>query len=169
MMLIQFRMLSDENDAFYRDYEVPYDLSLFDFHRFICTGLGYDPEGMNSFFASNAEWEKLQEYTAFDMGIEEEGMPAAMGSVNVGQIMHRKRDRLIYVFDPLNDRALYLEVTGARECANYTACGPRVTGAEGEAPDPFEPGAVADGGSIFDDVMGEFSDFAGSDSVEDEF
>ena len=34
-MVFRFRMLSDENDNFVRDYEVPYDMTLLDFHNFI--------------------------------------------------------------------------------------------------------------------------------------
>ena len=40
-MVFQFRMLSDENDHFVRDYEVMYDMNLLDFHRFILRSLGY--------------------------------------------------------------------------------------------------------------------------------
>ena len=34
-MVFRFRMLSDENDHFVRDYEVMYDMTLLDFHQFI--------------------------------------------------------------------------------------------------------------------------------------
>ena len=34
-MVFKFRMLSDENDRFVRDYEVMYDMSLIEFEEFI--------------------------------------------------------------------------------------------------------------------------------------
>lgn len=34
-MIFKFRMLSDENDGFIREYEVPYDMNLLDFNDFI--------------------------------------------------------------------------------------------------------------------------------------
>lgn len=47
-MVFRFRMLSDENDHFVRDYEVMYDTTLLDFHRFILQSLEYE-ECMASF------------------------------------------------------------------------------------------------------------------------
>ncbi len=41
-MVFKFRMLSDENDHFVRDYEVPYDMTLLGFHEFITRSLGYE-------------------------------------------------------------------------------------------------------------------------------
>ena len=38
-MVFRFRMLSDENDNFVRDYEAMYDMTLLDFHDFILQSL----------------------------------------------------------------------------------------------------------------------------------
>ena len=66
-MIFRFRMLSDENDNFVRDYEVPYDMTLLDFHRFLLEALEYE-ECMTSFFTANERWEKLGEFTLMEMG-----------------------------------------------------------------------------------------------------
>lgn len=55
-MVFRFRMLSDENDNFVRDYEVPYDMTLLDFHNFILRSLEYE-ECMASFFTADERWE----------------------------------------------------------------------------------------------------------------
>jgi len=169
-MLLQFTMLSDENDLFVREYEVPYDLSMIDFHRFICSDLKYDPSNMCSFFTADGHWEKEQEFTAFDVGNDYSdfgaGAPLPMDKVLIGKVARKKRDRLIYVFDPLHDRALFLEVMGARECKDGSR--PRVALAKGEAPDPFEPGMV-ESRSIFDDAMDEFNAFEGDDAYDDDY
>lgn len=103
-MVFRFRMLSDENDNFVRDYEVPYDMTLLDFHNFILRSLEYE-ECMASFFTADERWEKLREFTLMDMDDGSEGAPAAMESVTLGQIIHNNRDRLIYLFDIFGDRA----------------------------------------------------------------
>ena len=54
-MVFRFRMLSDENDNFVRDYEVPYDMTLLDFHNFILRSLEYE-ECMASFFTADERW-----------------------------------------------------------------------------------------------------------------
>ena len=56
-MVFRFRMLSDENDRFVRDYEVMYDMTLLDFHNFILSSLEYEP-CMASFFTADDRWEK---------------------------------------------------------------------------------------------------------------
>ena len=65
-MVFKFRMLSDENDNFVRDLEVPYDMTLRGFHEFLVRILGYEA-CMTSFFTADGQWERLQEYTLLDM------------------------------------------------------------------------------------------------------
>ena len=155
-MVFRFRMLSDENDNFVRDYEVPYDMTLLDFHNFILRSLEYE-ECMASFFTADERWEKLREFTLMDMDDGSEGAPAAMESVTLGQIIHNNRDRLIYLFDMFGDRAYFLELTGAYEMPKDGSY-PREIYAQADAPDQYDPSktATAGEGSIFDEVMGEF-------------
>ena len=67
-MIFQFRMLCDEDDYFLREYEVPYDMTLAAFRDFINKDLQYRPEELTSFFTADDRWNKLQEFTAMDMG-----------------------------------------------------------------------------------------------------
>ncbi|MBP3425572.1 MAG: hypothetical protein J6K81_02480 [Rikenellaceae bacterium] len=172
-MILRFRMLSDENDAFVREYELPYDATLLDFNNHICKNLKYDSD-MASFFLSDGEWNKGREFTLMDMGFsaEEAGddMPLYMGDVALGQIIHNNRDRLIYMFDMLAERAFYLELVGT-DVAQAGVRYPRTTLAEAAAPDQYDPTAEgSDHGSIFDEVMSEFDDFGdyGSDDYADD-
>lgn len=113
-MVFRFRMLSDENDRFVRDYEVLYDMTLLDFHNFILSSLEYEP-CMASFFTADDRWEKKREFTLMDMNDGSADAPETMERVRLGQIIHNNRDRLIYLFDLFGDRAYYLELTGACE------------------------------------------------------
>ncbi len=169
-MIFRFRMLSDENDNFVRDYEVMYDMSLLDFHEFILQSLEYEP-CMASFFTADNRWEKLREFTLMDMGDDgSETAPQSMEEVVLGQIIHNNRDRLIYLFDMFGDRAYYLELTGTYE-AEAGSSYPREIYAQAEAPDQYDPTKRVESGdgSIFDEVMDEFSDFEGDDNFDDEY
>ena len=73
-MVFRFRMLSDENDNFVRDYEVLYDTTLLEFHDFILRSLEYE-ECMASFFTADDRWEKLRGYERMDMDDGAEGRP----------------------------------------------------------------------------------------------
>lgn len=172
-MILKFRMLSDENDNFIRDYEIPYDITLLDFHHFICKNLSYDPDNMTSFFLSDSQWGKVREFTLFDVGEDEfepeaEQAPVPMESVVIGQVIHKNHDRLIYLFDMFGDRALFLELM-ATVTAEKDVKYPRVTLSEAEAPNQLDADSSGSGGSIFDDAMGEFNDFGGDDSFDDEY
>lgn len=168
-MVFRFRMLSDENDNFVRDYEVLYDMTLLDFHHFILCSLEYE-ECMASFFTADERWEKLREFTLMDMDDGSEGAPVAMERITLGQIIHNNRDRLIYLFDMFGDRAYFLELTGTYESQDGTSY-PREIYAQADAPDQYDPSkVVAEGeGSIFNEVMGEFNDFEGNDDYDDEY
>lgn len=172
-MVFRFRMLSDENDNFVRDYEVLYDTTLLDFHHFILETLEYEP-CMASFFTADALWEKQREFTLMEMGDGESGeMPQSMEEVTLRQILHHIRDRLIYLFDMFGDRAYYLELTGVYK-AEKGAVYPREIFARDEVPDQYDPSKTRStedvaNGSIFDQMMDEFNDFEGDDNYDDEY
>lgn len=168
-MVFRFRMLSDENDRFVRDYEVLYDMTLLEFHEFLLEALEYEP-CMASFFTADDRWEKLREFTLMDMGDGGEDEPEAMDRVTLGQIIHHLRDRLIYLFDMFTERAYYLELTGAYE-SDPTGQYPREIYAVADVPDQYDPSKtmIDEEESIFDDALGEFGDFEGDDNYDDEY
>jgi len=169
-MVFRFRMLSDENDRFVRDYEVLYDTTLLDFHQFILSSLEYE-DCMASFFTADDRWEKGREFTLMEMSDGSEEGPETMENVTLGQIIHKNRDRLIYLFDLFGDRAYYLELTGAYEAAEGASY-PREIYARAEVPDQYDPSksvADEDEESAFDEMMGEFGDFEGDDNYDDEY
>ena len=88
----------------------------------------------------------------------------------LGQVIHNRRDRLIYLFDLFGDRAYYLELTGAYE-ADKEASYPREIYAQAEAPDQYDPSKnrVDDEGSIFGEMMSDFNDFEGDDNYDDAY
>lgn len=170
-MIFKFRMLSDEAEEFVRDYEVRYDMNLADFHAYLRDSVGYSDAEMASIFTSDAEWEKLREFTSVDMGLDAEddsfSVPLPMERVALGQIMHEKFGRLIYVFDLLNERQFFIELLETKfpeEGAQY----PRIVTEEGEPPIQCIPGAMPVEASIFDEAMDEFGEFEGDDSYDDE-
>ena len=167
-IIFKIRMIFGGDDEFLRDYELIHDTSLLDFHRFICDDCDYDPMSMSSFFLSNERWEQEQEFTLMDMGGDVEGAPIAMEAVTLGQILHRNHDRLIYVFDPLSDRAMFLELMGTGKPTSE-ADYPRINKSEGMPPQEFLVNMDDNRDSIFDEVMDDFNDFESDDLYDDDF
>lgn len=175
-MIFKFRMLCDESDKFIRDYEVPYDMTLLELNDFILRDLDYEPTGMTSFYLSDGQWRKLQEFTLMDMGFDmpateepdmESEMPIPMEAMTLGQLLHHVGDRLIWIFDMFADRAYFLELLEPK-VADPALDYPRTAFAHGAAVDQFDADASADDEkSIFDEMMDEFGDFEGDDGYDD--
>lgn len=171
-MIFKFRMLSDEVEDFARDYEVPYDMNMADFRTFIRESVGYSPAEMVSIFLSDAEWEKLEEFTSVDMGTDGVDIdpdddirpPTFMGNILLGQVIREKFDRLIYVYDIFNERQFFIELIEAKQSESGVQY-PRIAFIEGEPPLQFPEDSEDD---IFGEAMEEFGNFEGDDNYDDE-
>lgn len=172
-MIFKLRMLSDESDNFVREYEVPSNTDLLQLHDTICRDLGLDRANFCSFFTANERWNKLQEYTLTDMFDDEESVDAQpMEDVRLDELAAAGASRLIFVFDLLSGRSLYLSIADfGREAEGESY--PRVLLSEGELPEGAENGLLdeEDEEDPFGDMMAEFADFEGAedDSYSDEY
>ena len=107
-MVYKFVVLSDEDESFVREFEFLDTHTLLDFHNMLQDELEFDKSQMASFFMATDNWEKEEEFTLFDMGTGSSTMEAAV----LEDIIFRKNQKLLYVFDFFNERALFVEYTG---------------------------------------------------------
>ena len=107
-MVYKFVLLSDEDESFVREFEFLDTHTLMDFHNLIQDELEFDKSQMASFFMATDNWEKEEEFTLFDMGTGSSTMETAV----LEDIIFRKNQKLLYVFDFFNDRGLFIEYTG---------------------------------------------------------
>ncbi len=107
-MVYKFVVLSDEDESFVREFEFLDSHTLMDFHNMIQEELEFDKSQMASFFLATDNWEKEEEFTLFDMGTGSSTMESAI----LDEIIFRKNQKLLYVFDFFNERALFVEYTG---------------------------------------------------------
>lgn len=120
-MVYKFVVLSDEDESFMREFEFLDSHTLLDFHNMIQEELEFDKSQMASFYMATDNWEKEEEFTLFDMGTGSSTMEEAI----LDDIIFRKNQKLLYVFDFFNDRGLYVEYTGeAKELSGreYPLC-----------------------------------------------
>jgi len=107
-MVYKFVVLSDEDESFVREFEFLDTHTLMDFHNILQEELEFDKSQMASFFMATDNWEKEEEFTLFDMGTGSSTMETAI----LEDIIFRKNQKFLYVFDFFNERALYIEYTG---------------------------------------------------------
>jgi hypothetical protein len=120
-MVYKFVVLSDEDESFVREFEFLDTHTLMDFHNQIQDELEFDKSQMASFFMATDNWEKEEEFTLFDMGTGSSTMEVAV----LEDIIFRKNQKLIYVFDFFNERSLFVEYTGEAkevEGRDYPSC-----------------------------------------------
>lgn len=120
-MVYKFVLLSDEDESFVREFEFLDSQTLMDFHNIIQDELEFDKSQMASFYLATDNWEKEEEFTLFDMGTGSSTMENAV----LEDIIFRKNQKLLYVFDFFNDRALFVEYTGEAkeiEGRDYPVC-----------------------------------------------
>jgi hypothetical protein len=107
-MVYKFVLLSDEDESFVREFEFLDSHTLLDFHHLIQDELEFDKSQMASFYMATDNWEKEEEFTLFDMGTGSSTMESAI----LEDIIFKKNQKLLYIFDFFNERALFVEYTG---------------------------------------------------------
>ncbi len=178
-MTIRLRIISDEDENFYRDIEIHGNCSFLDLNDFIQTNLGYDKGEMTSFFITDNDWNKETEITLMDMAVDDNSETYTMANTTLKDLISEPKQRLLYAFDLFSERYLFIEVF---EISNDLCLVPRVISAAGEAPKAVDFNQIVEDideedsfdmssfekefGDIDDDIDGD-SFISYSDNLED--
>ena len=119
-MIYKFRMISADDKAFLRDYEVDSNQTFLTFHNAIQDNLGFDPTQLASFFLADEHWNKGMELTLLDMQNEGDLAAIPMESVKICELIKDRKDRLLYVYDIFTDNSLFIELLDIAYLARYT-------------------------------------------------
>lgn len=110
-MLYRFTIVTDEVEDFFREIVIGADATFLDLNKAILNSCGYPDDQMTSFFICDDEWEKEIEVTREDMGadLSDEDI-YVMADTQLNELIEDEQQRLLFVFDPFNERALYLQL-----------------------------------------------------------
>jgi len=109
-MIYHFKIISQESKNFKLEVELADNHSFFDFHTIIQKSLGYESHQLASFFISDTKWLKIKEISMLDLGMNGAAY-FIMQKTRLQDLIHSKDQKLIYTFDFLNDRSLFIELT----------------------------------------------------------
>lgn len=131
-------MISGDDKAFLRDYEIDSNQTFFEFYKFIHSNLKYDQSQLTSFFLADEKWNKGLELTLIDM--DNDAGPAAipMDSVRIKDTIKERKERLLYVYDIFNENLFFIELMDIffPDCAiKYPICSASI----GEPPLQSDP------------------------------
>lgn len=110
-MIFKFVVISGEEEDFLREFDLDENNTLLDFHNILQEELEYDKSQLASFFTTTQKWEKEEEFTLFEMGAN----TTPMDEVIIDDILIEDNQKLLYVFDIFNERALFIECIGQAE------------------------------------------------------
>ncbi len=156
-------MISGDNKAFLRDYEIDSNQTFLEFYKLIQNNLNYDLSQLTSFFLADEKWNKGLELTLIDM--DNDGGPAAipMDSVRIKDTLKQRKERLLYVYDIFNDNLLFIELLDiyTPDCAvKYPICSASI----GEPPLQTDPLASSKLPVSYDESIDEiFNEFYNED------
>lgn len=150
-MIYTFRFISDEEESFILDVNINHDQTFEELHNKIQETLDFDPSLMASFFASNDQWEKLQEVTQLAMGDDTDVM--MMGKTTIGELFSKKGQRILYIFDYFAERLLFGSLTRHINAPSPITL-PSVSRFEGKAPEQ-----IAAGNESEEEVKEDFDEY----------
>lgn len=173
-MIYRFIMLSDEVDGFRREYKIDGDATFMELHDVIVESVGYDKSEIASFYICDDSWNKETEITSIEMDTRSEVDSIVMADTALSDYLEDEHQKVMYVFDYLNERAFFMELREIIYGENLSE--PIISKSVGDAPmqllpiEEEEPIKVVPVVPVVPDVEEEFytaGEFT-SDSYDDE-
>jgi hypothetical protein len=131
-MIFKFLILSDEVENFKREIKIDADSTFFDFYKTILQYTGFNDKEMASFFLCNNKWDKQQEITLVEMETSSDEDSLIMEDCVLSDYLEDEKQKMMFVFDYLTERALYIELSEI--VVGETLKAPICTISEGNAP-----------------------------------
>lgn len=109
-MIFRFLLLSDEVEDFKREIQIDADNTFLDLHQAIIKSVDYKDGEMTSFFICSDDWEKEQEITLVEMDTSSDEDSYTMEESILNDFLEDERQKLMYVFDYMTERAFFMEL-----------------------------------------------------------
>ena len=156
MAVYRYKASIPGSKVFMREYEIKGGTSLYDLHEYLLNDMGFSPDQMVLFRGLDASDKVRSEYGLFDMG------DGSMDEVCIEDLIAKKENGLLYVFDLHKDRCIKLLFDG-EAVESPRASYPRLVAEKGRNPDQF-----AKGYDDFDQFIEPVDDGGDDSSVEED-
>lgn len=109
-MVFKFKIISDKVENFALHIDADAKNTFFELHEAIQDECKYDPSEIVTFFLADEEWDKGLEITMFPNRSLKQNSTVTMKNALLGDYLKQKEDKLIYIFDVINQKSLYIEL-----------------------------------------------------------
>ena len=168
-MLFKFVCICDESERFVREITIDADATFLDLNKAILDACSYTDDQITSFYICNDDWEQKEQITREDMGTGSADQDVyLMEKTPLREFIHDEDQKLVFVFDPFNDRALYIKV--AEIITGKDLDNPVCSRSEGKAPKQINDiDSTVNDTTILDNIkLDEEENFYGSNDFDDE-
>ena len=114
-MVYTFQALSKESENFFMEIQIDAGQNFLRLHETIQEALGFEKGQMTSFYLVDDEWKKESEITLVDMEMEDDSETGVMDKIKLKEKISEIGNKLLYVFDLFNERALQLELSDIQD------------------------------------------------------
>ena len=109
-MVFKFKVISDKVEDFALHIEADAKNTFFELHEAIQDECKFDASELATFYIADEEWDKGLEIMMFNNDPEKHNSVLTMKNTSLGDYLKEKEDKLIYVFDVINQKSLYIEL-----------------------------------------------------------
>ena len=132
-MLYKIALICDESEDFFREITIDSEATFLDLNNVILAACNYDDSQITSFYTCSDSWDKEQQIVREDMGTSSEDEDVyIMADTHLSELLEDEDQKLIYTFDPANDREFYLNLTDI--VTGQSLKQPECTASRGKAP-----------------------------------
>lgn len=164
-MVYKFVVLSDEVDDFRREIEIDAEATFMELNNIMMKTCKYKTDQMSAFYVCDSEWERQLAITMVDMDDDPKHPCMLMEKTHIIDLVPleeaQNKAKLIFLFDTMCDRGLYMQVREVIEHKHLLA--PAVILEKGKA--PKQEGDLDD---MFNDLNDEMSMYGDEDYDPDE-
>ncbi|MCF6224654.1 MAG: plasmid pRiA4b ORF-3 family protein [Flavobacteriaceae bacterium] len=108
-MIYKIRVILNTKEDVIRDIAIHKSVTLENLHNAITNAFGFNGNEMASFYRSDSEWMQGEEFPLFDMSEDSKGT-IQMCDLSIENVLEKKHDKLIYVYDFFTMWSFYVEV-----------------------------------------------------------
>lgn len=108
-MIYKIRTILNIKEDVIRDIAINKTTTLEDLHNAITNAFGFTGNEMASFYRTDEEWVQGEEFPLFDMSEGSKGI-TPMCDITIEQVLKKKKDKLIYVYDFFNMWSFYIDL-----------------------------------------------------------
>ncbi len=109
-MVFKFRIISDRVEDFVLHIDADANNTFFELHEVIQVACKYDSSELATFFMADEEWDKGLEITMFENRLSKQHNALLMKKTTLGDLLKNPEDKLIYTFDVINQKSLYIQL-----------------------------------------------------------